>query len=122
MHQTSPINVAVPPASDSTFAIILGASEYPCLPESLSSPKFKVSGSRFKAYLETGLQLPKSHINDLFDLDGSCEIVCQRIASFLAGKLIRDLIVYYVGHGDSVEDTYCLFLRGTDQDKLLGTS
>jgi serine/threonine protein kinase len=115
--------VAESPNAETTFAIVLGASEFPRSPGcSLNSPKFKEAARRFRSYLETRLHLPSDHISDLFDREEDREAVCQTITSFLKQKDIRDLVVYYVGHGDSTEKTYCLFLRRTDPEQLLNTS
>jgi hypothetical protein len=114
------------PRPEHTLAILLGASEYPrCGDTTLNSPKFKESAKRFRKYLETRLRLPPHHIKDLFDHDEDPNTICQTITTFLhetRPNAIADVVLYYVGHGDCTENTYCLFLRRTHKDKLLNTA
>jgi len=92
------------PTSDSTFVVILGASEYPH-DLKLSNKRFLSSATAIKEYFESpnGQQLASDHILWLFDSPEAPSILDARIRDFLRlernGQRPRDVIVYYVGHG-----------------------
>jgi hypothetical protein len=108
-----------PPAAATTIAVLLGASEYPQKPE-WSNPVLGTSARAFRDYLLSpeGFALTPGQILDLFDADtGSADQLFQ-VKEFLkaAGAQVRDLVVYYVGHGVFDNGEYCLGIRATRRD------
>lgn len=95
------------PTSESTLAIILGASEWPDAPDFISSNAFKSAASGIREYLTLKFGLPDENLLDLFDQSFSPYEIDKEIAQFLQSRSgsdegrssIRDLIVYFVGHG-----------------------
>jgi hypothetical protein len=95
-------------------AILLGAQSWPHW-EALDSVAFKQSHDRFDAYLRGTLGVPDQYILDLFDSDLPPSDIVARIQAFLAPGRWPDskpteLLVYYVGHGDTVAGEYRLFI------------
>ena len=92
-----------PPSSETTVAVVLGASEYP-RHDDWSNPVLGASARAVLDYLKspTGLGLTEAQTLDLFDAGGAAPDQLNQIEEFLlaAGQGARDLIVYYVGHGD----------------------
>jgi formylglycine-generating enzyme required for sulfatase activity len=93
---------------DVTAVVLLGASQFSHIP-SFSNPSFKTSKSDLEDYLRRpapyGMGLPSAAFLDLFDSNIAPGQQLLEVAKFL-DKLkgahpdsIRNLIVYYVGHG-----------------------
>lgn len=108
----------------STIAILLGASEWPKSEGRLSgSRNFANSCRDFRRYLvdANGLAIPEDHLLDLFDSTESPSDVDEQISIFIksvrerTGGPIKNVILYYVGHGLFSEDgqKYCIALRST---------
>lgn len=121
-------------SSESSLAIILGASEWPNLEGLPKSTTFRNSASAVAHYLvrSTGLGLPYSHVLDLFDDDGPNTGQLQAIEEFLRShtsavgdaKNLRNLLVYYVGHGAFVGPgrEYILAIRSTRSSENAASS
>jgi tetratricopeptide (TPR) repeat protein len=117
------------PSPQATVAILLGASEWPNYPDFEQSPAFANSANRLKTYLLNPQQfgLPSENLLDLFDADQGVDDIDraigdwlnQRIANMEArGNPVRDLLVYYVGHGGfsgfgGLESQFFLAIRRT---------
>lgn len=114
------------PSPQTTLVVLLGASEWPRCPELPSSNAFTNSARELQAYLLDPLHfgIPTENFLDLFDIDESaddidsaiCDFLDQRTAEMRAsGNEARDLLVYYVGHGDFAEPQadYILAIRRT---------
>lgn len=109
-----------------TLAIILGASEFPKSPSLGGGAAFLASATDFGEFLTaaTGFGLPDENLLDLFDAPQSPDDIDASIAEFLVDRQMklsafatpaRDLIFYYVGHGDftPAEQKYFLAIRTT---------
>ncbi|GCE21302.1 hypothetical protein [Dictyobacter kobayashii] len=101
----------ISPSPQTTLVILLGASQWPRFPELQSSKAFTNSASQLKKYLLNPRQfgLSAENLLDLFDVDQSADDIDSAIGDFLdqrikalksSGSAARDLLVYYVGHGD----------------------
>jgi len=101
-----------------TLAVILGASDFPQW-SALSNPAFEASAKDFRRYLldEEAFNLPESQLLPLFNTSKSQSDILVDIATFLSEKYqphgavstVRDLLIYYVGHGDfTAGRNYCL--------------
>jgi peptidoglycan hydrolase-like protein with peptidoglycan-binding domain len=99
------------PHSETTIALIFGASRWPDCPKFQDAPSLERSADAFIHYLrsEQGLRLPLRNIKSLFNsYDDPAEqldqarafVMRQREQSDERGQPIRDLIIYYAGHGD----------------------
>jgi hypothetical protein len=104
-------------------AVLLGACEWPKATQLPSSSLFKNSAAEFKRYLinPKGLNVRPENILDLFDdprafgeIDGEIENFLDETAARF-GEEIKDLVVYYTGHGAFTEgdQKYCLAVRST---------
>ncbi len=115
--------------AETTLAVILGAKEWPEFPQLEASSAFERSAEWVKKYLQSdaGLKLPTENVLDLFDdprppaelgMDILMFIKKRRRELKKANRLLTDLIVYFVGHGDFVgeRDTYQLFIRRTSNE------
>src|SRR5579859_6086869 len=114
------------PSPQTTVAILLGASEWPFYPEFQQSQAFVDSANRLKTYLldPQTFGLSSENLLDLFDADQSADDIDSAIGDFLDqriammktnGNPVRDLLVYYVGHGGFAgsESEYFLAIRRT---------
>ena len=108
----------------STIVILLGASHYPLLASERSRLSFLKSSNAFKEYLVDVFGLPTENVLDLFDSEDEPSHLARRISQFITSvtdaseaEMPRDLLLYYVGHGDFTEDqrTYYLYLKNTDE-------
>ncbi len=101
-----------------TLSIILGASDFSRFGLPVE-PAFKASAEAFKAYLLDKLALPPAHILDLFDDDAPPYTIDERIAGFLgdhaAAAPLRNVLLYYSGHGTYVEGNHALLLRCSNE-------
>jgi hypothetical protein len=104
-------------------AILLGASEWPASSD-LNSQVFARSKRRFDRYLldPAGLGISADRRLDLFDSASSSTQIYEEIGKFLREKAsnAKDLIVYFVGHGDFAGDQrdYVLLVQCSDPAKL----
>jgi hypothetical protein len=115
-----------------SLAVILGASRYPKSPQLAGGRSFSQSASAFADYLtdRSGLTLPPSNLLDLFDDPASPSEQLEGIADFLRGSIdksgnkIRDLFIYYVGHGGFTprDQAYFLAIRFTRENNEGATS
>jgi hypothetical protein len=98
--------------------IFLGAATYPYSP-ALSNSRFRTSKDDLESYIidPEGLGVEEDHILDLFDSRLSVSQQLVRIAESLklwtSSNVNGDLIVYYVGHGCFVDNTYVLSVGST---------
>lgn len=110
----------------STLVVLLGASAWPHYPGLSDLPAARYWATRLRTYfLDTaGFALPSENLLDLFDDEANAIDLLQQIEDFLQERLansaaMRDLIVYYAGHGNFAkgdvrrEATYYLALRST---------
>lgn len=92
--------------------ILLGGSRFPFLESVESSEALRKSSECFKAYIQAEgdcLHCPSEQVLDLFDADKSPAAQLEEIHLFIDqfskktavanGFTIRNLIIYYVGHG-----------------------
>lgn len=83
-------------------AVLLGASEYPDQPQ-LSNPRFRASADAVREYFldPAGFGLRREHWLDLFDAELDATAQCRSIERFLQAQAagLKDVIVYYIGHG-----------------------
>jgi hypothetical protein len=112
---------------ETTLVAILGASEWPSSPELPSSEAFRKSAQDFEAYFRGHpFNLRPENLCYLFDHKGSPLEINRELSEFLTraqeratrdGRPIRDLILYYVGHGGFTkggDQAYFLALRSTE--------
>jgi Uncharacterized protein containing caspase domain len=101
---------ALPPTASTTLVILLGASAWPNSPGFQASPAFVQAAQGFRDYvLDTqGFGLPKANLFDQFDAVSSASDQLEILGSFLeqraqalktANQEVRDVLVYFVGHG-----------------------
>jgi hypothetical protein len=119
------------PSPATTLAILLGASQFPKA-GSLFEPSdaFGRSATDFRAYLldEERFFLPRQNLLDLFDSPLASSQMDEEVGDFLkkslASSAIRDVIVYYVGHGgfSGGQADYFLAIRDTRPENDLLTS
>jgi hypothetical protein len=127
-----------PVAPERTLAIILGASAWPKATGLPPSKSFAHSARDFSAYLRAsaprGFGLDSQNLLNLFDSDEEAIAILDRIADFmqerrkaleLVNQRLRDLIVYYVGHGgiDSASsDAFYFAIRRTrERDRFVSS-
>lgn len=101
-----------------TIAIVLGAQNYPGLHDYVSSEAFANSAGDFREYLLNDLRITSSNIKWLFESDLNSHEIVEQIERFLADSAerhppVKDLLVYYVGHGAFSKDRYFLALKST---------
>jgi hypothetical protein len=115
-----------------TLVVLLGASDWPSSPKLTSSPAFRQSAEDLLGYFTdpNGFNLPKDklHLLNLFDFDGPPVELNRKLSEWLetaqqqavqTGAPMRDLIVYYIGHGGFTpggEQAYFLALRSTEDE------
>ncbi|KAB2912706.1 MAG: hypothetical protein F9K29_18270 [Hyphomicrobiaceae bacterium] len=100
--------------------VLLGASAFPHYPRerSLDNPAFKRSAELARDLLSPAYTVfREAHVLDLFDQELRPDEIVDRIENFLEGrKGVRDVVLYYCGHGDFMPDrerTYYVLLKGT---------
>jgi hypothetical protein len=110
------------PLSES-IAVILGASNWPDYQEFDASPAFENSAMFFMDYLsENGVKA--SNILDLFDSELLPANIIEEIEYFLNNRLtskrrvVNNVFVYFVGHGNVMQDQYILATRCVSQNNL----
>ena len=124
------------PESKATLVIILGASVFPKSSNRLSaSAAFLNSANGLKEYFlsSEGFALPEKNLLYLFDSPSPSSQIDEQVRDFLVErmaqpsideKIIRDVLVYYVGHGgfSGGSSEYFLAIRDTRVDNDLSTS
>lgn len=115
------------PNAGKIIAIILGASEWPNMPNLKPSDAFYKSAKGFRENLldDLGLRLPQQFILDLFDRDLQTNEIDAAIRNFLKSNQsegkpnFTDILFYYTGHGDftSGDQYFQLILRSTHEDQ-----
>jgi hypothetical protein len=104
---------ALPPTASTTLVILLGASGWPNSPGFQASQAFAHAAQGFKDYMlhPQGLGLPAANLLDQFDATFSASDQLEMLGSFLeqrtqalsaANQAVRDVLVYFVGHGGFV--------------------
>src|SRR3989440_843093 len=112
---------ALPPIAPTTLVILLGASAWPNSPGFQPSPAFVHAAQGFKYYVldPQGFGLSTSNLLDLFDAPLSASDQLERLGSFLeqrtqalkaANQAVRDVVVYFVGHGGFVGSSADFYL------------
>ncbi|WP_322756596.1 caspase family protein [Frankia sp. Cas3] len=105
-------------------AILLGASTWPHWP-GLDSAAFAGSHRLVRDYLRTGLGVADRHVLDLFDHGDPPNDLTRAIADFLATVSASEpeaLLVYYAGHGQTVDGGYRLTVAYSRQDQPAGST
>jgi len=101
---------ALPPTAPTTLVVILGASTWPYSPGFQASKAFVHAAQEFKDYVldPQGFDLPTANLLNLFNAFFSASNQLEMLGSFLeqraqaleaANQAVRDVIVYFVGHG-----------------------
>lgn len=100
--------------------IILGASTFPNYPNDrkLDNVAFAQSAQLFRSLVESGGTIFRDvHVLDLFNEDLRADAIVDEIESHLTKHPeVRDVILYYCGHGDFLQNqsrSYYLTLKGT---------
>jgi len=107
-----------PPTPETTLVVLLGASKYPHKPD-WTNPVLEASAEAIRDYIESpdGLALTRAQIFDRFDSEDHQAAQLLDIESFLRTAPVhaRDLIVYYIGHGEFESREYYLGIRNTQR-------
>jgi Caspase domain len=110
-----------------TLVVILGASEFP-FSDLPSSEAFRKSAQDLEAYFRGHpFNVRPENLKSLFDHKGSPLDINRELSEFLTGaqerarrdgRPIRDLILYYVGHGGFTksDQAYFLALNSTEAE------
>jgi len=93
---------------NSTLVIIFGACEFPESPNYTSAESFRNSAEGVVNYFldQNFFGLPQSNLLNLFDSELPGSELMKIMVNFLSDRLnssennVKDIIVYYVGHGD----------------------
>lgn len=113
--------------STQMLALILGAHDFPESPRLAPNSSFFNSASDVFKYLRDkgGLAVPEPNIHWLFDDCRSPSEQLKDIGSFIhrrthelkgKGLQVKDLLLYYVGHGLFSDQTYCFAVRSTNEN------
>jgi hypothetical protein len=100
---------------NTTLAIILGVSVCPKAPNLHPLPQCENSATDFVDYLRRSLELPASHIINLFDSTVPASEQIEQIEDWLTRNASSrpkptDLIVFYTGHGGFTRNDQAYFL------------
>lgn len=110
---------------ESTLVVLLGASKWPYLPDLQQSEAFTNTATEFREYLLdlSKFNLPFENLLDLFDSERNAHDQDQVVSDFLdrriralarSGQDVKDVLVYYVGHGGfTSNDNFFLAIRRT---------
>ena len=122
---------ALPPTAPTTLVIMLGASALPNSPGFQASEAFTHAAQGFKHYMldPQGFGLPATNLLDLFDAQAGASDQLEQLGSFLkertqalkaANQVVRDVLVYFVGHGGFVISSQDFYLlpRRSDASSL----
>lgn len=120
------------PSPQTTLLILLGASSWPDDSDLPSSAAFENAVRDLQAYFlldPNGFHLPKSNRLDLFNSNDYGPDILNQISDFLRGRIktnadVRDVLVYFVGHGGLTTDssTFYLAIRRTRKNYEKATS
>jgi len=113
-----------PTVRETSLALVLGASEWPLHTRLGKSPAFKASAQELQDYLEAsdGLSLPAEQVKSLFDLNIPADEMLDEIRTFIAKQVelarareapVRNLLIFYIGHGGFSGEDYYLAIRRT---------
>jgi hypothetical protein len=113
-------SVSGQPQPTTTLALILGVSACPRAPSLEMLPQCRASAAAFRDHLLTGQALPEANIKDMFDsqmqpseqIDEIEDWIATRRSASLSvlGSDVRDMIVYYTGHGGFTRSDQAYFL------------
>jgi len=111
---------------DTLGLVVLGASKFDFLPEA-SNPAFARSAELAKEVFNANRTIFRDVlVLDLFDSEKDMTAIVEGMVSHAeAHPNMRDILIYYCGHGDFVRDgtqSYYLALRGTQKGKEPTTS
>lgn len=122
---------ALPPTAPTTLVILLGASAWPNSPGFQASEAFVHAAQGFKNYLldPHSFGLPEANLLNQFDEQTGASDQLEILGSFLdqraqalsaANQVVRDVLVYFVGHGGFAGPSadFYLQLRRTDASRL----
>jgi hypothetical protein len=109
------------PSADTTLAVMLGVSKCPRSPHLSELPGSANSAEGFYGYLTGGFGLPEENVKDLFDSRKSPADQLREIGEWLFSKkeALRDLIVFYTGHGGFTPGDRKFFLATRSTTELL---
>ncbi|MFO1092253.1 MAG: caspase family protein [Planctomycetaceae bacterium] len=116
---------------DSTLAIIIGGSTYPGLPRLNEHPdcsaRIARSKDAFHRYLLNCWGIAPSHVKDLFDSLLSPGDLLVEVKRFLEQPRIEnspvtDLVLYFVGHGQAIDQDYYFVVPFTLDNLIPGTA
>ena len=123
------------PSPKTTLLVVLGASQFPKSSEITPNEAFLHSAERIKKYFldDDGFSLPKNNIIDLFNDKRTNTQIDRSLRDFLTERKdelekedlkIKDIIIYYVGHGGFKDkgNDYFLALCDTQDDDQYFTS
>jgi hypothetical protein len=124
------MSASVTPQPESTIALIFGASRWPDCPKFQDAPSLERSADAFIHFLrsEQGLGIPLRNIKSFFNsYDDPAEqldqagafILRRRLQGEEQGKSVRDLIVYYAGHGDFEGERRDFILQSDERTKII---
>ncbi len=122
-HAGNMVKIAAPADIGTLGVIILGASRFPHL-DGLDNPAFARSAATAKALFGRATPVFKrTAVLDLFDDAKAPADIIKAIARHIGAiSDMRDLLIYYCGHGGFLRDrTYYLTLTGTDKEQLAST-
>ena len=122
---------ALSPTAPTTLVILLGASAWPNSPGFQASRAFMYAAQGFRNYVldPQGFGLPEANLLDQFDALASASDQLELLGSFLerrtqalkaANQVVRDVLVYFVGHGGFAgpSSDFYLLLRRTNVSRL----
>lgn len=120
----------LPPAPETTLVVLLGASEWPYMPELSASQAFTNSANAFKGYFLSPqtFGLPQENLLNLFDTELTADDIDATITQFIetrasemrdAGHPARDVLISFIGQsgffGNSL-DFYLTIRRTRSQN------
>lgn len=124
----------LPPTAPTTLLIMLGASAWPRSPGFQSSEAFENAAQGFKDYMldSGGFGLPKANLLDLFNRPEGSSDQLEDLGCFLeerirarktAGQEVRDVLVYFIGHGGFAGPSADFYLmhRRADASNLMAS-
>lgn len=122
-------------SSSTTLGVVLGASKFPAAESIRDKESFDRSAKAFRDYLLSadGLDLPIGNLLVLFDSDLAAQEIDEKLSEWIEDRIgslkrdgveVRDLIVYYVGHGCFSEDgaSFALAVKRTRGEKPFHSS
>ncbi len=109
-----------PPSPETTLIILLGAEEWPGIPQFRGSKGFAKAAHELENYFLNIFGLPPENLLRLFNTDDGPNELDKKIGVWLdehipgiegRSQAARDLVVYFVGHGGFAEEDFFLALR-----------